>query len=72
MTTDILPLETYTMLISPREVENVIEVLDQLRFLDWTAHSTGTAGGLEVEITFNQECRPVDVDGAIYAAKSQR
>lgn len=70
--TDNPPLETYMMLVSPIELGDVIAVLDQLSFLDWTAHSVGTPGGVEVEISFNQACRPVDAERSVVSARGQR
>ena len=46
----------------------VVEVLDQLPFLDWTIRH-GFAGDVAVEITFNQFCQPPSYEKSIVSAK---
>ena len=61
------PLETFVLSITPAVIGPFIATLDELSFLNWTIHSTGSSV-TEVEITFNQFCQPV-TDQSVVSAK---
>ena len=65
------PLERYTLPARTVSLVELVEVLDQLPFLDWTIHQ-GNGNGVTVEITFNQFCQPESEQRSVVSAKGQQ
>ena len=56
------PLQQFTLTSRTISLVEIVEVLDQLSFLDWAVGSSRNHGVdfVEVEITFNQFCQPLE------------